>query len=157
MHVMEDLTQFVGTDKNTYYFIKPIKNNIMVWKSIRDRNNEFNCGKLDLSVVNEDILTEAGIWEDLPAKIKETIIGVRQETKAERKERMAHARKQRKRKYDFSAFPEFLKCKYGREVKANYYQLQKKADEKKIPLADLVNGYQCQKCNPSRRGRKKKK
>jgi len=47
-----------------------------------------------------------------------------------------------------------LKCKCGRETKANYYYLQKKADAKKIPLDDLVKSYQCQTCNPTKRKKK---
>lgn len=154
MHVMEDLVQFVGTDKNKYYYVNPVKNHMMVWKELRDGNGEFICDKLNLSVVNEQILTDAGLWETLPNKIKELIVKTHESTKAERIERMAHARTKRKKKFDFSNLPEFLTCKCGKEVKANYYYLQKKADEKKVPLDDLVKSYQCKACNPVRRGRK---
>lgn len=156
MHLMKDLTEFVGTDKNTYHFVKTIKQHIMVWKEKRDRRDEYICDKLNLSVVNKDILAEAGIWDSLSDGIKELIVQTHEETKAERKEKMAHARKKRKKKYDFSHLPEFLTCKCGKEVKANYYYLQKKADDKKVPLDDLVKGYVCQSCCPTK-GRKKKK
>lgn len=154
MHIMEDLTEFVGTDKNKYYYVKPVKNHMMVWQELRDSRGEFKCGKLDLSVVNERILTEAGIWDDLPAKIKKEIIGVHEETKAERKERMAHARKQRKKKYE--GLPKELVCKCGKKVTANWSILNKKADKLGIPAVELAEKYLCQSCNPTK-GRKKKK
>jgi hypothetical protein len=156
MHVMGDLVEFVGTDKNKYYYVKPVKGHMMVWKELRDGNGEFVCGKLDLNVVTEKILTDVKLWDGLPAKIKEQIEKAHSDTKAERVERMAHARKKRKKKFDFSKLPEFLTCKCGKEVKANYYYLQKKADEKKVPLDDLIKNYACQGCCKTR-GRKKKK
>ena len=156
MHVMENLVKFIGTDKNKYYYVKSVKNHMMVWKEARDVNGEFTCQALDLNVVNEKILTDVKLWDGLPAKIRDQIEKAHADTKAERVERMAHARTKRKKKFDFSSLPDMLTCKCGKAIKANYYYLQKKADEKKVPLDDLVKSYACQKCNPTK-GRKKKK
>jgi len=155
MNPMEELVGFKGTDRNEYRFIKTIKGNIQVWKEINEC--KYECGKLDLTVVNETILTEAGIWDKLSNKIQKAIIEAHGSKVVEVKDRMEHARKNRRKKYDFSKFPEFLECKCGRQVKGNYYQLQKKADAKQVPLDDLVKNYVCQSCSPTPRGRKKKK
>ena len=153
MNPMNDLLRFKGTDRNEYRFIKTVKDDMAVWKEINE--NCYVGLKLDFSVVNEEILTEAGIWDKLSDKIQKAVIEEHRTKVVEVHDRMEHARKNRRKKYDFSQFPEFLECKCGRQVKGNYYQLQKKADAKQVPLDDLVKNYVCQKCSPSPRGRKR--
>jgi len=151
MNPMDSLAKFKGTDRNEYRFVKTIKDDIQVWKEINEC--KYECGKLDLSVVNEGILTDAGIWDKLSNKIQKAIILAHGEKIVEVKDRMEHARKNRRKKYDFSQLPSVLVCSCGVEVEPNYYQMQKKADKKQVPLGDLVKNFKCKTCNPVRRGR----
>lgn len=56
---------------------------------------------------------------------------------------------------EYADLPEFLECKCGHKVKANYSQLARKADKMAVTLKRLVETYQCQTCNPTK-GRPKK-
>ena len=132
---------------------------IKVWKVRTNDMTESGVAsayKLDLlkTAVEVDVLKDIGVWGKLSKQVQDGIEGREKETEHEVHSRMAKARGKRKKKY--TDLPEMLTCKCGAQVKANYSYLQKKADAKKIPLMDLVKGYQCQKCNPTK-GRKKKK
>jgi len=155
MNPFDDLKLFEDKNGTRYRFVRVFGDKIIVWRKGSRMTDEYRLGALNLSTVNEEILTAAGIWDELPETIKTSITNQQVKYVEQVHDKMAVARQKRKKKYDFSSFPEFLKCKCGREVKANYYMLQKKADEKKIPLEDLVNAYVCQTCCPTI-GRKKK-
>lgn len=94
-------------------------------------------------------MKESGVWEEIPAAAQKACEEIDNGQRAEVAEKMAHARSKRKKKY--TDMPEYLECACGKKVKA---YLQKKADAKCIPLMDLVKGYQCQGCNPTK-GRRK--
>jgi hypothetical protein len=157
MKAVESLSKFETKKGQEYYFVKHIKGGyIQVWKVTG--HNEIVPARLDLlkKSISADVLKESDAWDALPSKIQEAIIENDKRGDIEIINKMAHARKKRKKKYDFSKFPEYLTCKCGREIKANYYALQKKADAQTVPITDLIDGYQCQKCNPTKRKRKKK-
>jgi len=154
MNLFKDLLVFEDKEGKECYFVKVVKEHIMVWR--KDGHLEgYSCGRLDYSLVNEDILTGAGIWEDLPEKMRSDITKAQEEKHNTIKEKMKVAREKRKKKYDFSYLPDVMKCKCGTEIKPNYYYLQKKADKKGIPIDDLFKNFKCQKCE-STRGKKKK-
>jgi len=152
MNAFENLTSFKNKDDVTHYFVKTLKNNrVLVWKEVKD--GEHLCGELDYETVNEEILTEAGLWDEIPVKVQTKIKKVQDKKKNEIAERMAIARKKRKKKY--SDLPQELVCKCGKKIKANWSYLQKKADKMGIPAIELAEKYICQSCCPSR-GRRKK-
>ena len=51
--------------------------------------------------------------------------------------------------------PEFMECKCGNKVKANYYYLKSKADKLGVTIEKLIEDFRCQTCAPTK-GRKKK-
>ena len=154
MNPFDELSVFEDKRGRECRFVKVIKDRIMIWRK-DERLDAYYCGKLDYSLVDEDILTKAGIWEDLPKKVRSEIIKAQEEKQQSIKEKMELAREKRKKRYDFSHLPDVMKCKCGTEIKPNYYYLQKKADKKGIPVDDLFKNFKCQKCE-STRGRKKK-
>ena len=154
MNPFEKLIEYRDTDGVECRYVKPLKLGAFVWKKTGDY--EYSARRMEFDKVTKEILIEADIWSDLNDSTQCRIEEAHIEKIVEVKEKMAKARENRKKKYDFSHLPEFLECKCGRQVKANYYNLQKKADEKKVPLDDLVKAYQCQTCNPTK-GRRKKK
>ena len=98
----------------------------------------------------------AEIWAKLTQAERDHHTHTHTKQKAEVSEKMAEIRKKRKSRINKDAFPEFLQCSCGREVKCNPHYMQKKADKLKVPVDDLIKGYQCQKCNPTK-GKGKKK
>ena len=62
----------------------------------------------------------------------------------------------RKRNPVFDGLPEFLECKCGKTVRANYSQLSKKAERQGATLRKVIDEYTCQTCNPTK-GRPKKR
>jgi len=158
MNALEGLAEFQSAAGKDFRYIRYIKEDIIqVWEILRDNSAEqhLRCRGLWLSKepVEVEILQNAGIWNDLPKDVQKQLEGHQEEVKQVVADKMANARKQRKKKYD--GLPEFLECKCGAKVKANYSYLQKKADAKKVPMDDLIKGYQCQTCNPTK-GKKKK-
>jgi hypothetical protein len=47
---------------------------------------------------------------------------------------------------EFANIPEKMKCKCGKEVNTNVYQLKKKADKNKTTIQELIKNFVCQGC-----------
>ena len=62
----------------------------------------------------------------------------------------------RKKNPEYEGLPTELICKCGKIVKTSPYQLVEKAEKNKITVEKLIKNFACQKCNPTR-GRKKRK
>jgi hypothetical protein len=58
---------------------------------------------------------------------------------------------------DYSGVPDHLECKCGKVVKYHPSMIVKQAEAKGMDVKKYVESYQCQKCCPSKRKRKKKK
>lgn len=151
-----DKIKFADKDENQLIFVR-VEDNGVVCHLIHKRSQ----GDIESSIVRKpfdsipiDELKRIGAWDKLGSEKQAQLQIQKEQEKEVVAEKMAHARSKRRNK--FENLPEFLECKCGNKVKANYSYLQKKADEKKIPLQDLINGYQCQTCNPTK-GRRKKK
>jgi len=61
----------------------------------------------------------------------------------------------RKPNPEFEGLPEFLECKCGYKTKLNPHYLKQKAEKAGVTMQELIDGYQCQTCNPTK-GRRKK-
>lgn len=110
--------------------------------------NSANLYLVDLFKMNvdADLIQLSPIWDKLDKVVQDQIIS-HKEIKIETvKERMETARQSRKKVYNFDHLPKMLTCKCGAETKANYYALQRKADDLKVPIEDLFKNYVCQKC-----------
>lgn len=156
--LMNDHIAITNRDAIKLKFVQRSGRKLFCW--LHERNglwDECHARFLDVVDFTQEELELAGIWSDLKKDYREAVIHFGEQKQAEVSDKMAEIRKKKKKKYDFSKLPEFLKCKCGRETKANYYYLQKKADQKKIPLDDLVKGYQCQTCRPTKGNKGNKK
>lgn len=155
MNPFESLTQFKGKDGCEYYFIRPVKNKLLVWQ--KKDYDLCTCQTLDLSVVNESILTEANLWSVLPAKVQEAIKEAQLKQSEENKEKMAHARKHWKRESKYEGVPNELTCACGYTTPCVKNVFVKKAEKLGVTPQELADGYVCQKCNPTIGKKKKKK
>jgi hypothetical protein len=149
--------KFINREGKKFYYIKHVRDDLLhVWEvqKFGDACNSGICRGMRLrkEPVDKEILEEAGIWKDLPADLQDEISGEAAEVQEAVKEKMAGMRAKRKKK--FTDLPEFLNCACGRETKANYSYLQKKADKMMVPLDDLIKNYKCQTCNPTKGKRK---
>lgn len=151
MKLFEGLTRFEDKDGVECFFVKTIKDRVLIWKKVAE--TEYICGELNYADINEPILSDAGLWNAMPDTLKTRIQNAQAERANEMQEREAINRK--KRRSNNSDLPKTLTCAYGHEVNANWSVLNKKADKLDIPAIDLANNYKCQKCNPTK-GRKKK-
>jgi hypothetical protein len=157
MNLFEGYPQFKLNRDQTFYFMKDsVKGSLIKAWLVKDGNTAtLHLVDLLKTLIEIDVLKGIGLWDLLDVATQGAITEVNTLKTTVVKDKMAEMRGKRKKKFDFSKLPEFLTCKCGREVKANYYSLQKKADKQMIPLDDLVKSYQCQTCNPTK-GRKKK-
>ena len=58
---------------------------------------------------------------------------------------------------EFANIPKKMKCKCGKEVVVNIYQLKAKAEKMGTTIQKLIEGFVCQSCAPTKhRGRQKK-
>jgi hypothetical protein len=158
MNPMEDYVKFKNKAGETLWFVKIVNKQAMVWKEIKE--GHVVGGRLDPATVNEQILTDADIWDELPVSFQECVtkaqeadIKAQEEIVTAQKDKMAHARKQRKTRD--KSLPKEMICKCGKKVVANWTILNKKADKLGIPAVDLAKNYVCQSCKPTK-GRKKK-
>ena len=156
--IKDERDQFETINGTTHYFIEFKGRRIACWTENKNGVGSccYNTQLLDITALDEENLKLLEIWNQLSEEVRGEITNKHEVKKKRVHAKMAHARGKRKKKFNFDGLPEFLKCKCGREVKANYYYLQKKADAKKVPLQTLVDSYQCQTCNPTK-GRPKKK
>jgi len=151
MKPFDELTRFEDKDGVEHFFVKVIKDRVLVWKKVEDK--EYTCGELCYENIDEPTLSAAGLWDEMPDALKERIQAAQEERRDEMQDRKANARQKRRTKNP--NLPKTLTCSCGREVNANWTVLNKKADKLGIPAIDLANNYKCQKCNPTK-GRKKK-
>jgi hypothetical protein len=158
MNLFEGYQSFVNNHGVKHYFVRFKNNKIVCWEPVEvqgfsDSSQKAICKVIHARTVPKDELVELSIWDDLSPELQEQIEKTTTEYREEISDKMAHARSKKRNK--FKDLPEFLKCKCGRETKANYSYLQKKADKMVVPLQTLIDGYQCQKCNPTK-GRHKR-
>lgn len=117
-----------------------------------NKNNSANLYLVDLSKINvdADLIQLSPIWSKLDKTVQDQIISHKEIKVETARERMETARQSRKKIYNFDHLPKMLTCKCGAETKANYYYLQKRADNLKVPIEDLFKNYVCQACNPTK-------
>ena len=94
MNPMENYTKFKNKTGQTLWFVKVVNKQAMVWKEIRE--GECICGRLDPTTVSKKSIVDAGIWDKMPAKIQECITKDHEEVADKNRNKMKHARKQRK-------------------------------------------------------------
>lgn len=153
MNLLEELDAFSNVKGKEFHFVEFQKpNKILCWKHLKKEMGEdgIRLMALDVKSIKSDTLKELGVWDKLT---NETQISVDEHIEKIIEEMPKRGRKPRA---DFKGLPENMVCKCGREVKANYYYLSKKAEDKGTTLKELIESYQCQICNPTK-GRKKKK
>ena len=159
MTILEEYDEFEGRDGTQYYFVRLIKERILAWKPTQTAsyNNEAVCLGVSVHDVDPKELKRLDIWKDLPKETQTAVTQAVNKEKEENVNRMAHARRGRKKKYDFSGLPEMLTCPCGNTVKANYYALRKKATEQCVPLDDLIKAYKCRSCKAAEKKAKEAK
>lgn len=62
----------------------------------------------------------------------------------------------KKKNPEFANIPKTMKCKCGKEVIVNAYQLKVKAKKHNTTIQSLIDGFICQDCSPCKRGRPRK-
>lgn len=171
-NLFDDRPAFTTRDGQLLHYIKTDGRNLICWKVSKDQFLENICAIRSISAVNvtESELKRINVWDNVSESVQKNIHESDSESDVspERKDNYRVAaeefeevqiekklKKKRNAINQFKDYPEFLTCKCGRETKANYYYLSKKAEEKGVEVMDLVNGYVCQVCHPTK-GRKKK-
>ena len=147
--IKSDLDCFKTTDGTSHYFVKLHNRSVFCWtenpnstRGTYDYDSEF----MDVTKLNKEDLISLKIWDDIPKKIQKEVLDqveIQKQLIAEKVERM---QKGRKKRYNFDGLPQILTCSCGKTAKPNYYTLSKLADEKIIPLSDLIKNYRCRKC-----------
>lgn len=66
-------------------------------------------------------------------------------------------RRGKKSNPEFANLPKTMTCGCGKVININPCQLKGKAEKMGTTIQELIKGFKCQKCEPSRRGRKKVK
>jgi len=151
--LMADHTILTGKNGKRYDLVKRKGKRMFCWKPGDDRTigiTEAVACFLDITAFSKEELELAGVWKQLNKEEKDYHINTIVQVQSEISQKMEKARRGRKSRINRDAFPEFLKCSCGREVKCNPNALQKKADTLKVPVADLVKNYKCQKCHPTK-------
>jgi hypothetical protein len=147
MDLFEGYTLFKDKNGVDNYFIKTVKNNIMVWK--KGKHENYICGRLDLSAITENILVDADIWDKLPSKIKKIITVAQEKKKNEMRKRMAHARKNGERKpreSKYPGFPNTLKCSCGFTTPCVKDRFIKQVEKSGLTPQELADRYKCKEC-----------
>lgn len=155
MDITGEYDPFVAKNGESYHLVRFIQPNwLLVWKG----NNDFSassssCEGLRVQEVESDVLKELKVWGDLSEKIQKEVEDHTNETRQEKIDRMAHARKSRTKKY--ANVPENLTCCKCDNVDNVYPCLTAKKIEKlDITVEKYLETYVCKICNPPVRGRK---
>jgi len=121
MNLIEDYEPFVDLEGTQYYFVRLVKpNKLLCWLPYSDRVvKEARCMGLRVEQINVQELKRINVWNKLPKKVQTDVEEAIERKKNEATERMAHARKGRKKKYDFSDLPDVLTCECGKTAKPN--------------------------------------
>lgn len=153
MNMFEGYEEFEDQEGTRYYFVRLIKERILAWKVIKENmhDGEAVCLGVPITEVTKEELQRLELWEGLSKKIKITVEKEFEKQKEMAATRMAHARKGRRKKYNFDGLPEKLTCHCGNTVKANYYALQKKANEQCLPLDAIIKAYKCRACKKQKK------
>lgn len=142
----------------TVYFVRLLstKRHMMVAKP-RSSMGDIMVTHLRLPVTKLpiEILMEIGIWDSLSADVQSEMKFKDDMVTEAIKNKMAHARGQRKKKYE--GWPDEVECtKCGNKQTINKTVLARKMDKDlSMTLEKYIDGFQCQKCNPTK-GRRKK-
>ena len=154
----EDLAKFRDRNGQEYYFIELIKPDILkVWK---DNNSKFGwhtgqIGGVKLNTLDREVLEELNVWEELSDELKSDIKGAQEFREQQIKDRMSKARQARKAKYP--NIPREITCtKCGTVKKVTPSTIAKRVEAAGILLDDYLKVFECNKCNPRKRGKKAK-
>jgi hypothetical protein len=111
--------------------------------------------RLPVTKLPIEILMDIGIWDTLSSEVQSEM-KFKDDMEAEAiKNKMAHARGQRKKKYE--GWPDEVECTTcNHKQKINKTQLAKKMDKDAgLTIEKFIAEYRCQTCNPTK-GRRKK-
>ena len=138
-------------------FDKPT-NKMLVWEQMKIVANEHHE---EMKVIKADILSvetlrKINIWDSLSDDSRKGIEGKRLENKEVLVQRLEIARRSKRQKYGDNVPTELVCIQCGAKIDINQGVLCKRVEDKKMILADYVKNYKCQKCSPSRRGRRRK-
>ena len=141
------------------YYICHTDEKVSCWDVINDGFNGTKCKILEIPItdVPQSELEKLGVWKQLKESVRELFLNIDESNYVLNDANDADnkpVKRSRKKNNDYQNLPEFLECKCGRQTKANYSYLSKKAEKAGISLGEMIEGYQCQKCNPTK-GRKK--
>lgn len=137
-------------------FNKPDK--IVAWKVPISKEGHYNMGIIKVQSVDIDTLKFLGVWEQLSKEVQDSILNRKDLDIREKQERMEHARKHRRNKYE--NVPKEIKCSIcGTMIKVApgllFKRIEKMCKEKNIAINidDYIKVFKCQVCCPTK-GRK---
>jgi hypothetical protein len=162
---MEPINTEVGfksflIDGKELYFVRlngnKLRVNERISKSGETRESFYDIPITDVSV---DSLKDLELWESLTQELKDEIVKFDNSNIEEAKDRMEHARKHRRNKYPgVSDTVTCVNCNVEQKLAPSVIvaRAEKIAKEKGIIFTpeDYCKGFVCQKCFPSRRGKK---
>lgn len=158
MDIFGDRPYVTTRDGRSFHYINKQNDMLRCWRVCRNINGA-ECHIVLLNVVDfhEKDLKEIGVWESLGDVVQNTVLKLDSNEPIEKpieQDKLETKTTVKKKKNRFKNLPDVITCKCGRETKANYSYLSAKADKLEIPLQQLIDEYQCQKCNPTK-GRRK--
>ena len=153
-----DHVSFIDDDGERIYLVKLQSNKkyITVFKVKKGacdaiaRNWEQIFFRIRVTKLTKETLQDIGIWEQLSQETQIAVNAAKEEVEALTKEKMAHARGKRQKKYP--GWPEEVKCKCGHVQKINKTQLAKKMDkDQSLTIERYVKEYECRDCKRERK------